>query len=148
MGMRAAAALAGLLVARAASAQDWNPTEPVWAQADKVTCTETGRYGCEIGKQCGSGKGTAKFVFSFDEKRVSFVGTGLGQTIAGQVFTYYEAIKTEAMSLLLADGRLFKFSYRPILGTQSRELVGYAIGHNRRGEADEINIIVFTCVKS
>jgi hypothetical protein len=146
--VRFATSLAVFLLSHSAFAQAWNPTQPVWAQAAKVTCTETSRYGCEIGKQCRSGKGIAKFVFSFDEKRVSFAGSGRGQPIAGQVFTYYEAIKTETMSLLLGDGRLFSFSYRQAPGSQNNEVVGYAIGHNRRGEADDIDTIVFACTKS
>jgi hypothetical protein len=145
--IRTAAAMALLVQPQATFAQQWDASRPVWDQTKQMTCRETRRYACTLGTQCGSSVGEAMPRFNFDRDRVAFAATGAGDRIVGKVFKTYPGLgKSDTlMSVLLADGRLFKFYYKQREGSEAFDVVGLLIGHNRPTGPDVITTTVFDC---
>jgi hypothetical protein len=88
--------------------------------------------------------------FNFERDRVAFAATGAGDRIVDKIFKTYPAPgKADTlMSILLADGRLFKFTYRQREGSQEFDVVGLLIGHHRPAGPDVITTTVFDCARS
>jgi hypothetical protein len=147
---RMAVTLALVMPTDVALAQEWDASRPVWDQTKQMTCRETRRYACTLGGQCGSSMGEAMPRFNFERDRVAFAATGAGDRIAGKVFKAFPNLgKTEtSMSILLADGRLFRFVYKTKAGSEDLDVVGFLIGHSRPSGPDVITTIAFDCAKS
>ena len=150
--MRAIAKILGgvalMVLSTDAFAQDWVPTKPVWDQADRVACRETRRYTCKAAGQCSINTGRANFKFDFARDRVAFDDTSAGWVIKGRAFQTYPltAPNTPAMSLLLSDGRLFKFVYKAKGPKGPFDLEARMLGHGSTGP--EIEVFEFTCSRS
>ena len=141
-----------LILATGASAQEWVPTKPVWDQASRVTCKETSRYVCIRAKQCKAITGHANFKIDFSRNRV-VLADGSGWDIKGRAFKIYprSAPTNPVMSLLLEDGRLFKFIYKPKGPNGPYDLEARMLGHESlvsEIEVSEIEVLEFTCSKS
>ena len=106
--------LAFLILPTETFAQDWVPTKPVWDQAVHVTCKEALRYTCTLERGCSRSTGRDNFKIDFRRDKVTPGGPGGAWDIRGRAFqTYPLGSPTEpAMSILLSDGRAFRFLYK------------------------------------
>ncbi|MBL0899355.1 MAG: hypothetical protein IBJ17_11750 [Reyranella sp.] len=150
--MRAIAKILGgvapLILSTGAFAQDWTPTKPVWDQADRLTCKETFRYYCKpTGQwQCLSRTGRANFRIDFRRNKVAWDDTAAGWDIKGRAFKAYPLMSPDkpAMSLLLSDGRLFKFLYKAKDQKGPYDLEARLLGYEDPGP----EVTDFTCSRS
>lgn len=140
--------IAPLILSTGAFAQDWVPTKPVWDQADRVTCRETHRYTCIPAGQCSINTGRANFKFDFSRNELVFADGAARYAIEGRVFKTYPSVapNSPAMSLLLGDGRLFKFVYKAKGPKGPYDLEARMLGHDSIGP--EVEVFEFTCSRS
>lgn len=146
--VRVVSALTALLLASTNSfAQEWVTSKPVWEQASRVTCVEHRRYGCVPAGRCAIDTGHAVFTFDFGRKEVSYADGKARLAIEGRVFRTYPTVfpNDPAMSILLGDGRLFKFVYVARQGG-SFDLHARILGHSVI--APEIEVFELTCARS
>lgn len=136
--------IAPLILSTGAFAQDWVPTKPVWDQADRVTCKETFRYFCKPAGQwqCSARTGQANFKIDFRRNKVAWDDTTAGWDIKGRAFRTHLANPT--MSLLLSDGRLFKFLYKAKDKNGPYDLEARLLGYEDPGP----EVTDFTCSRA
>lgn len=146
--MHAAAKILGgvalLILSTETFAQDWVPTKPVWDQAVHVTCKETLRYTCTLERGCSRSTGRANFKIDFRRNTVTPGGPGGAWDIKGRTFKAYPLGLHPAMSILLSDGRAFRFLYKAKGPNGPFDLEGRMLG-----EGDtSVEVFEFSCQRS
>jgi len=148
--MRAIARILGgvapLLLSTGAFAQDWVPTKPVWDQAERVSCRETFRYICTLKDDCLVNTGRANFKIDFRRSKVAYDDTGGAWDIKGRAFQAYPLMSptNPAMSILLSDGRAFRFLYKAKGPNGSFDLEARMLG----GGDTSVVVFEFSCQRS
>jgi hypothetical protein len=146
---RIAPTLAALLLASTdALGQEWVPTKPVWKQASQVICREHRRYACAPAGSCFVNTGRAVFTVDFGRNEVSFANGTSRFPIEGRAFRIYPNVLPNhpVMSLLMGDGRLFKFIYVARTRGGPFDLHARILGHSQI--APEIEVFELTCARS
>ncbi len=137
------AGIAFLILPTEAFAEDWVPTKPVWDQAVRVTCRETFRYTCVPKGGCSVSTGGANFRIDFRRDKVTPGGQGGSWDIKGRAFQTYSlgSPTNPAMSILLSDGRAFRFLYKAKGPNGPFDLEGRMLG-----EGDtSVEVFEFSC---
>lgn len=108
-----------------------------------MTCKATFRYICTLKGGCSVNIGRANFKIDFRRNKVAWDDTAAGWDIKGRAFQAYPlgSPTNPAMSLLLSDGRAFKFLYKAKGPNGPFDLEARMLGEG----STSVEVFEFTC---
>ena len=113
-----------------AAAQSWDVSKAPWDQTKQLRCDYLDRQTCELdGGTCKPLPASiSHLTIDFTTNRMILVANGPRLTIRGRAFYPLPFTGNPIMSLLLSDGRMFKFRYgsEPERASLSAAMVGYS----------------------